>query len=468
MNYFQKLFFSILLILTGAVTAVECMAVSNSMEQAFFRERDGALTRHQLVEYTIRASVLSAADSKTITRQDLEVIGEKAEALMAEESAMQLGSVQGECYYTDLPEDAPLPQPEEGSLRWFVWQREDSAFLQTESLFTQSGQTLVLVTLRDISAVFSEAEALKATCRRIYALVLAAGTLAALLLSWAMTRPIRSLQKTSRALAQGDWKARAQVGGRDEMRQLADTYNQMAAAMEETVSQLEESARRQELFTASFAHELKTPMTSIIGYADTLYQKELPPEEQKQAAGYILNEAMRLEALSFKLMDLLNLDRREFLLEQTELSGLLRDAGETLRPAAEKRGIVLKIQAEEGWARAEWDLMKTLLLNLLDNAMKSGTDQITLCGASQAGQYVITVADRGRGIPPEELRRICEPFYMVDKSRSRKEHGAGLGLALCSRIARIHHTALEYESVPGEGTSVTVRLEMEAQHEEEA
>lgn len=112
--------------------------------------------------------------------------------------------------------------------------------------------------------------------------------------------------------------------------------------------------------------------------------------------------------------------------------------------------------------------MKTLLLNLLDNAMKSGTDQITLCGAPQAGQYVITIADRGRGIPLEELRRICEPFYMVDKSRSRKEHGAGLGLALCSRIARIHHTALEYESVPGEGTSVTVRLEMEAQHEEEA
>lgn len=114
-----------------------------------------------------------------------------------------------------------------------------------------------------------------------------------------------------------------------------------------------------------------------------------------------------------------------------------------------------------GWVRMECDLMKTMVMNLIDNAMKSGATQVRLTGHPVGGSYCLRVTDNGRGIPEEELGRITEAFYMVDKSRSRREHGAGLGLALAARIAHIHHTKLEFASVPGAGTEVTVRLAME-------
>lgn len=113
----------------------------------------------------------------------------------------------------------------------------------------------------------------------------------------------------------------------------------------------------------------------------------------------------------------------------------------------------------------ELDLFKTLMLNLLDNAMKSGGKKVTLAGKCQKGFYHVTITDNGRGIPPNELERITEAFYMVDKSRSRKEHGAGLGLALAKRIAELHHTSLNYESEMGVGTSVTLALKLEEQDE---
>ena len=201
--------------------------------------------------------------------------------------------------------------------------------------------------------------------------------------------------------------------------------------------------------------------------ADTLYQKTLTPAQVHEAAGYIVNEGMRLEALSFKLMELITLDRQDFLLEEMELSALFRDVEETVYPVALKRNVKLEVQCEPGYARIEYDLFKTLLLNLLDNAMKSGGDRVKMNGWIENGRYYIDVTDNGRGIPADQLQRITEAFYMVDKSRSRKEHGAGLGLALGAKIAALHGTALDYASTEGVGTSVELSLAL-CQPEDEA
>ena len=108
--------------------------------------------------------------------------------------------------------------------------------------------------------------------------------------------------------------------------------------------------------------------------------------------------------------------------------------------------------------RVEYDLFKTLLLNLADNAIKSGADTICILGRSMDTGYQIVISDNGCGIPEEEIARITEAFYMVDKSRSRKQHGAGIGLALASRIAQLHGAELKFESKLHHGTSVFVTL----------
>jgi signal transduction histidine kinase len=106
----------------------------------------------------------------------------------------------------------------------------------------------------------------------------------------------------------------------------------------------------------------------------------------------------------------------------------------------------------------EYDLFKTLLLNLLDNAMKAGCGRIEVVGEPNGSLYSVSVTDNGRGIPAAELKKITKEFYMVDKSRSRKQHGAGLGLSLAEKIAGIHGSSLKFNSSEGVGTIVKIDL----------
>ena len=188
-------------------------------------------------------------------------------------------------------------------------------------------------------------------------------------------------------------------------------------------------------------------MTSVIGYADMIYQRKLSEEETEQAAWFIMNEGMRLEALSFKLMDLFALDQNRFYAGGNGNHNCNTGCTKPLYCRPRKRGVEFVCQAEPAWVRLEYDLLRPFLLNLLDNAIKSGGKHITLLGRAERALPACLYPDNGRGIPSDELMRITEAFYMVDKSRSRREHGAGWGLALCAHvIAGIHGTKLEYVS----------------------
>lgn len=210
----------------------------------------------------------------------------------------------------------------------------------------------------------------------------------------------------------------------------------------------------------SFAHEMKTPMTSIIGYADLMRGQSLTTDEQIDAANYIFSEGKRLENLSFKLLDIFVADRRELALKQVSPAGIVMDITEHLQPIYEKTGIALSCKCEEGTCVIEPDLTRMPLLNLLDNARKAldhgGHIQID-CSMLQDGCRFI-IADNGKGIPPEALQHLTEAFYRVDKSRSRAQGSAGLGLTLCAKIVELHHGTIHFDSGPGVGTTVTVDL----------
>ena len=136
---------------------------------------------------------------------------------------------------------------------------------------------------------------------------------------------------------------------------------------------------------------------------------------------------------------------------------------------AEKKNVQLKMEYEAFSMKMDPALMESLLVNLIDNALKA-TDaggSILVKAYETSGKKIFEVSDTGIGIPEEELGKITDAFYMVDKSRSRKEHGAGLGLALAVKIAKLHHTDLVYESVAGQGTCVSFMLAKEADDEEE-
>ena len=240
----------------------------------------------------------------------------------------------------------------------------------------------------------------------------------------------------------------------------AERRRQQAEELEGEVKLLEEAAERREEFIASFAHELKTPLTAIIGYADMLRSREMSPKNRFTAAGSIFSEGKRLEALSLKLMEIIvsgkqGIERRKF-----DAPYFIREVAAVTVPSLASDGMTLDMRWEQGEVEIEPDLFKTLMINLIDNARKASRkgQTIELFGKREEDGYAFYVRDHGRGMKKEDLSRITEPFYMIDKSRSRAQNGAGLGLALCQRIAELHGTTLEYESEPGEGTTVRVFL----------
>ncbi len=320
---------------------------------------------------------------------------------------------------------------------------------------------LYMETVRDISSLFSDREIHYQVYRWVALLVV--GVSAALIFAFAywLTTPIRALGRVATQLAQGDYTPRAQVSGDDEIGELAASFNRMANAIAKNVQELEDAARRQEDFTGSFVHELKTPLTSIIGYADMLRSRTLDEDRRFKAASYIFSEGKRLENLSLALMSLLVVGHTRAEVKSVNMGLLCQQAGRSALPAMTAQNLHLVVQAEEASLPGDPSLLQTLLQNLLDNARKASEPDtvVALDGQRTEAGYRITVTDQGRGIPEEELDKITEAFYMVDKSRSRAQGGAGLGLALCKEIAALHRGELRFESQVGLGTKVTVELE---------
>ena len=267
--------------------------------------------------------------------------------------------------------------------------------------------------------------------------------------------PLAVLTDAGQQIAAGDYARRTALHTGDEIETLSASFDKMADAVQEKIADLEADVQKREDFVGAFTHELKTPMTSIIGYADILAAMQTDPDEQREAAAAIAHEGRRLESLSHKLLALLGLAECPLTPAAVPLAALWP------RLHAACPGVNLRTPAAPApTVQGDADLLLDLLCNLVQNAAKAskpGAPVVVLCTAD-ADTATLTVADRGCGIPPDQLARVTEPFYMVDKSRARRQGGSGLGLALCQRIAAAHDGTLKIESEPGKGTRVSVTL----------
>ncbi|MCL2461236.1 MAG: HAMP domain-containing histidine kinase [Defluviitaleaceae bacterium] len=338
-------------------------------------------------------------------------------------------------------------------------------YIQTAVKVTVIDRALYLETLRDITGVFQQRESGFTVYRRVCAVVLLCEGVIIFLLSHWLTRPVRLLSRAARNMAGGNYGYRAKKVSNDELGGLTEDFNEMASSLENDVEWLEEAARSQEEFVGAFAHELKTPLTAIIGYADMLRSQKLGEETQMLSADYIYQEGRRLEKLAFNLLDIIVLKRQDKPSSRFRAEAVF----EYLRDTFSKLSVNLTLDYDESEICGDMPLIKTLLTNLIDNSVKASEPSglIEVTGVIDGRDYVFTVRDHGSGIPAESLDRITEAFYMVDKSRSRSRHGAGLGLTLCAEIARLHGTELEIESEVGVGTSISFALEIGARGDEE-
>ncbi len=332
--------------------------------------------------------------------------------------------------------------------------------LQIKGTIAAGEQTLTLEARFDLASVYEARTTQQRLYFIIYLVVMVFAVVTAVILSFTMTRRLRRLTAAVRRISGGDLSTRSGITSRDEFGQLSRDFDAMADKLQENISRLESDIERQESFMGAFAHELKTPMTSIIGFADLLRQGSLDENTRMMAAEYIYTEGHRLERLSFKLLDLLLLKKDSVTMKRVWLGTYLSEVEKALTPALRSKGIRLVCKAEQKRAVVEPDLVKSLLYNLVDNASKAmdGEGIIGVKGTVIPGGCQFQVVDNGRGMEKTELTKITEAFYRVDKARSRSQGGAGLGLALCKQIVELHNGSIRFASEPGKGTRVTVTL----------
>ena len=353
-----------------------------------------------------------------------------------------------------------LPVPDENRCTSLSVSDSYGQGLILKSTMAAGSSALELTARFDLTSVYEMRQAQQQQYLITYITVLLFGMIGSVILSFALTGHLRRLTATVRRISGGDLSKRSKITSADEIGQLSRDFDAMADKLQETISKMEEDMQRQEQFLGAFAHELKTPMTSIIGFADLLRQDNMDENTRIMAADYIYSEGRRLERLSFKLLELLLLKKDEIIMKRVWLSTYLSEIERALAPNMKSKGIRLVCKAEPARVCFEADLVKSLLYNLIDNASKATDDGgiIAVRATAINGGCQFQVADNGRGMEPEELQRITEAFYRVDKARSRSQGGAGLGLALCKQIVELHHGYIQFSSVPGKGTRVTVTL----------
>lgn len=364
-----------------------------------------------------------------------------------------------------------------------IRQKDGGYYMFTAAVKDLTASRIYLGMCRELTEIYSDREALLSRYRIALVCLLSGGGVCIFVLAHYITKPIRSLDKIAEKIADGAFELRSRNASPDEIGELARNFNRMADCLVEQMQKKEQEAKQQEDFTAAFAHELKTPLTSIIGYADMLNSLKLTDEECHEAYFYIYSQGKRLESLSHKLLELVSMDKTPLTFKPVSTKALEQNIRTTLRPVWRQKGVRGKVDLEKAVIRGDDELLLSLLYNLLDNAVKAldkgeksfilmkgscleaehraqGRPPADGCGEGKF-YYEIKIVDNGRGIPAEEISRITEAFYMVDKSRSRKEGGAGIGMALCQKIIQLHNGLMEIDSRLGEGTVIKVLFPME-------
>ena len=281
------------------------------------------------------------------------------------------------------------------------------------------------------------------------------------LFSKRFTKPLSNLTVATEAIANGDYGKTVECNSEtDEIVTLSNSFNSMSLAIKQAIDDVKLEVEKRETFIADFSHEMKTPLTAIIGYADMLRSYELDEEEQRASANAVFKEGKRLESLSMQMLDLMVLKREKCQLCFVNLGEVSATLKETLKFHCNKYGVTLSVKLQEVMVKANKALLLSLLYNLADKAFKASSKgkSVVIESRTIKDGVLISVSDHGKGIPEDKLSFITEPFWREDKARSRKEGSVGLGLSICKEIALQHSTTLEVSSTPNVGTTFSFTL----------
>lgn len=286
------------------------------------------------------------------------------------------------------------------------------------------------------------------------------------ILSFRITKPLKEMNVTAMRLASGDFTKRVSTSAKDtisEISELVDTFNDMA----DSIQNSEENHRS---FTSSIAHELRTPMTSIMGFLESILDGTIPPEKSREYLEICLSESKRLSRLVNELMDLSKIESgvEKLNIESFDINECIRRQLIKYQDKITEKNISVSLEfdTEKCLCLCDKDAITRVFINLIDNAIKfTNTDGfINIDVKTHLGKTYVSIENSGQGIEEEDIKHIFDKFYKSDKSRSLDKLGIGLGLYLVKNIMVLHEETIEAKSVPGEYTRFTFTLKNAKSH----
>jgi signal transduction histidine kinase len=287
----------------------------------------------------------------------------------------------------------------------------------------------------------------------------------AYLFSRSITLPISRMQDAAQRIAKGDFSRKVDIKSKDELGRLAKSLNIMAAELQQKMENLRRMDKIRTDFVANVSHELKTPLTLIKGYIETLQDRAINDKDKAHRFISIIKEhAGRLENIIEDLLRLSELELSKDCLNKTEfnLSKLVDEVTLSFGYAldSKRQSLNVDLQGDDFGIKADRDKIEQVIVNLIDNAIKYTNEggRINVFLIEDKNDITLIVKDNGIGIPTEDIDRVFERFYRVDKARSRELGGTGLGLGIAKHIVLTHNGQISIESEISKGTEVVVKL----------
>ncbi|MEL7608403.1 MAG: HAMP domain-containing sensor histidine kinase [Bacillota bacterium] len=456
MKYWHKIFLATLAAFLIAFNLGAFLLADASYRSSLAAERERAFAEHAFIANAMERDLAATSQrvDSTENRNLIALYKSYAEYYYKQGLFLGLRDPDGGAY-SNLPILPPAPDDLSSAAQLARVQNvEGEPYLVVEGAVAGTGYSLI--TARSLKGLKSRTDTLTLTLagESLALSLLLCGALIAILKF--LTLPIKKLTDAAAGIAAGRYCVRADVLGKDELAELAMSFNRMADEIQAQIDALSLAAQQKQRFIDDLAHEMRTPLTAIGGYSQYLAAAVTTEEERLSALEYIQRESMRLAELSDKLLLLVKLRNGTPEREPVPLGALIGDAMATIAHEVGERCVKVHSEYTDDVVLSDETLLNVLIVNLVRNAIHAaGTSGNVWIRATASA---IIIKDDGCGIKPEDITHITEPFFRISKSRSRDDGGAGLGLSICARIAEMLDLSLSFDSSVGQGTTVTVKF----------
>lgn len=461
-----KFFLSTISIFAILFTLGSYLMVNTSFQNSYWQFIDKVMQQNYMNRVVLSTYYNNSQDSLKTIEDRLKLSAKELSNQQTEETCeYRILDVGGQTVYSNVQSwnnNGFYKNAKPDKVVWQLFKDGNRYFIYMVNQLDIENKKYYLESNYECTSVFEQRDEQIQIYQKISLILLFVNMFISTLVAGAITKPLSVIVKIVDKIAEGDITVRLPVKKNkgDEIGILSKRFNQMADSIQQNMQELEDAVKREEEFVGNFAHEIKTPMTSIIGYADLLRSNDMAPEMIFQCSNYIYEEGKRLEKLALRMLDITVLKKQEIHAEIINTGKFFEDIGKSMEPVFIRENIRFQMYIQEWGLWAEPVLMKTAVINILDNARKALEDirEICITGKREEDGYHIEIEDTGKGIPKSQIKNVVDAFYMVDKSRSREQGGAGLGLTICSSIVALHGGTIAFESTEGIGTKVIIVL----------